>query len=458
MTTTEVNFDGLVGPTHNYAGLSHGNVASERNRGNVSRPRDAARQGLAKMAYLLRLGLVQGILPPQERPALRFLRRLGFTGSDRVVIERASRADFPLFASVYSASSMWAANAATVAPSADAEDGRVHFTPANLGSTLHRAIEPEGTARALRRIFAGHHFVHHDPLPFAIALTDEGAANHTRLVGEGDTRGVHLFVYGRVAREPGLTPSRYPARQTREASEAIARLHRLPDDRAIFAQQLPRAIDAGVFHNDVIGVGHRHVLFFSELAFLDEGPVLRAIEEQVGASFAPIRVSERELSLDDAVRSYLFNSQIVTLPSGAMAIIAPKECEAVPSARAVLDRVLSEDNPIAEVHALDVRESMRNGGGPACLRLRVPLTDEELAAVHRPCLLDENRLRALEEWVDRHYREELAPKDLADPALLDESRRALDALTTLLDLGSDFYPFQREGTLSSSSVAREDRS
>ena len=24
----EVNFDGLVGPTHNYAGLSYGNVAS----------------------------------------------------------------------------------------------------------------------------------------------------------------------------------------------------------------------------------------------------------------------------------------------------------------------------------------------------------------------------------------------------------------------------------------------
>ncbi len=45
---TEINFDGIVGPSHNYAGLSLGNLASARNAGAVSRPRDAALQGLAK--------------------------------------------------------------------------------------------------------------------------------------------------------------------------------------------------------------------------------------------------------------------------------------------------------------------------------------------------------------------------------------------------------------------------
>ena len=58
----EANFDGLVGPTHNYAGLSVGNVASLNNAKNTSNPKQAAKQGLAKMKALADLGMVQGVL------------------------------------------------------------------------------------------------------------------------------------------------------------------------------------------------------------------------------------------------------------------------------------------------------------------------------------------------------------------------------------------------------------
>ncbi|HWU15518.1 MAG TPA: N-succinylarginine dihydrolase, partial [Caulobacter sp.] len=49
----------------------------------------------------------------------------------------------------------------------------------------------------------------------------------------------------------------------------------------------------------------------------------------------------------------------------------------------------------------------------------------------------------LNAWAERRYRDRLAPADLADPSLIVESREALDELTAILDLGGDFYPFQR---------------
>jgi succinylarginine dihydrolase len=451
----EWNFDGLVGPTHNYAGLSHGNVASTSNEGTVSRPRDAALQGLEKMAHLAGLGVRQGVLPPQERPDVRVLRRLGFTGEDHEVIARASAHEPLLLARVSSASSMWAANAATVVPSTDTKDGRVAFVPSNLQFTFHRSLEPEATRRALARTFPDPaRFVVHEPLPTSTAFGDEGAANHTRLTG-GGARGVHVFVYGRVGlgADP-LAPAKYPARQTLEASRAVARLAGLSDDATVFVRQAPSVIDAGVFHNDVICVGHENVLFFHERAFADPPTrVLADIERALTAMasamptssprpLVPIVVRESELSVEEAVSSYLFNSQLVTTGAGVVTLVAPIECEEHARTRAVLERVLAEDNPIRAVSFIDVRQSMRNGGGPACLRLRVPLTESEEARLHAPQVFDDALYARLREWVTRHYREELSPKDLGDPSLLEESRVALDALTQILDLGS-LYPFQQ---------------
>ncbi|PXY00294.1 N-succinylarginine dihydrolase [Halomonas sp. LBP4] len=447
MSVREVNFDGLVGPTHNYSGLALGNVASMTHEGLVANPREAALQGLAKMKALMEAGYAQGVLPPHQRPDLGALRSLGFTGSDAEVLARAAGEAPQILRAVCSASSMWTANAATVTPSVDAPDGRVHFTPANLQSSFHRFLEPATTARVLAAIFRDEaRFAHHPVLPASPAFSDEGAANHTRLCGGHGEPGVHLYVYGREAFGWGLdksvAPRRFPARQTLEASQAVARQHGLGESQTVFAQQHPDAIDAGVFHNDVIAVGNGPVLLYHEMAFLDERATLDELRAKLATPLIPVRVPAEAVSLEDAVASYLFNSQLLSNPDGSMTLVVPGECQERESVwRTLQDHLLAGHNPIAEVVVKDVKQSMRNGGGPACLRLRVVLSEAERAALSGRVLLDEALHGELTAWVERHYRDRLAPEDLADPQLVVETRAALDELTRILKLGS-VYPFQ----------------
>lgn len=431
----EANFDGLIGPTHNYSGLALGNVASAKNAGAASNPKAAALQGLAKMRALVELGCIQGFLPPQQRPDLETLRALGFSGSDRSVIETAAKADPALAANIYSASAMWTANAATVTPSPDAPDGKIHFTPANLASNFHRAIETDATARALQVVFADEsHFIHHRPIPGGVHFGDEGAANHSRLVREPGERGTHVFVYG----EDG---ARFPARQRRRASEAVARSHGLAPETCVFVQQSRKALDAGAFHNDVVGVANGRVLFIHEESFEDRSGALAAIK--AAAPFVEIiEAPTRRITLEDAVSSYLFNSQLISLAGGEMALILPKEAGDNPHTKRFVDDTLAANNPVNRAVYLDVRESMRNGGGPACLRLRVVLSDAERAAVNPNFMLDGERIDRLEAWVRAHYRDRLTADDLRDPDFMEEAFAALDALTQILSLGA-YYDFQR---------------
>lgn len=448
MTTAyEVNFDGLVGPTHNYAGLSHGNVASANNAGGVSNPKKAALQGLQKMRTVRDLGLKQALLPPHARPALEVLHKLGFRGDLGKVLSDAAKASLPLLASVYSSSNMWTANAATVSPSADTADGKLHFTSANLTNKFHRSIEHPTTGRILKRIFADErYFRHHDALQNVDAFGDEGAANHTRFAPTHGAEGVEFFVFGKYAFDASKpAPQRFPARQTYEASESIARLHGLREAKTVFAQQNPAAIDAGVFHNDVIAVGNGNTLLYHEKAFLDTDAVLAELQAKYGAEKLHfVRVTEQEVTTQEAVQTYLFNSQLITLPDGSQSLIAPIEC-AENQAVAARVKAMCEDtsNPVNSAHFLDVRESMRNGGGPACLRLRVAVTEQELSALHQGVLLTDALYTQLTGWVEKHYRDRLEVKDLADPQLAEESFRALDELTNILGLGA-VYPFQLE--------------
>jgi len=447
MSTIEANFDGLVGPTHNYAGLAFGNVASKKNAEAASNPRAAVLQGLAKAKALADMGLAQGVLPPHERPHIPSLKRLGFDGRDAEVLRKAQRDAPGMLAAAASASSMWTANAATVSPSADTRDGRLHFTPANLATNLHRAIEPETTARALQAIFAGDkHFVHHAALTATPALGDEGAANHTRLCSDYVAHGVELFVYG-AAGETEPKPQKFPARQTRAASEAVARLHGLDPAYVHYTAQTPEMIDAGVFHNDVIAVGNRELLLFHERAFSDSKAVLQWARTKLG-NFCAVQVAESEVSIEDAVGSYLFNSQLVCPPradgqrSGQLLICA-QECRDHARVWQAIRRIVDDPaNPVEDVRVFDLHQSMRNGGGPACLRLRVVLNAAERAAVNPKIWLDDALYSKLVAWAGKHYRDRLVFADLADPQLLDESRHALDELTQILGLGS-LYEFQR---------------
>jgi len=434
VTHREVNFDGLIGPTHNYAGLSFGNLASLKNKGAASNPRAAVLQGIAKMRAVRALGLTQGFLPPQDRPHLKTLRALGFLGTDRQIIEKAA-AHPEILANCYAASCMWTANAGTVAPSPDTADGKVHFTPANLAGNFHRSIEAPTTARVLTHIFAGERFfVHHPVLPGGVHFGDEGAANHGRLsVSPGD-KGVHLFVYG-------IDGEKFPARQKQRASQAVARSHRLDPAKTVFLQQSKAALDAGAFHNDVVGVANGTALFLHEQSFEDRDGAYAAIRK--AAPFVEIIEAPRgAVSLADAIGSYLFNSQLLSLPGGEMALVLPKESEENARVKAFIDEMLSRNNPINRALYLDVRESMRNGGGPACLRLRVVLSGAELAATNPNFILDDARADALEAWARKHYRDRLAPDDLKDPSFMEEALSSLDALTTLLGMGA-FYDFQR---------------
>jgi len=445
MSAVEINFDGLIGPTHNYAGLSEGNLASARNRDAVARPRDAALEGIAKMRRLMAMGVPQGVLAPLERPPMAFFRSLGFTGDDRGVLEAVWKSEDRIARNAFAASAMWAANAATVSPSADCSDGRLHLSAANLSTMLHRALEGPATTRALRRICSGDAFAVHDPLPLQSAFADEGAANHMRLCADHGAPGVEVFVYGRAGDEGR---NGFPARQTLEACRALARRHGLDPARTVFARQSAAAIEAGAFHNDVVAVADCATLFFHEQAFKDKAAVLAEISAKARGLFEPafVEVAAAEVPLGDAITSYLFNSQLVTAPGAdRQVLIAPREAEENARTRAFIEGMLAGNGPIGAVVFVDVRESMKNGGGPACLRLRVVATEAERAAITPGFLLDDARASRLEDWVRAHYRETLSPADLADPALLMETRTALDALTQVLPLGGDFYEFQKAG-------------
>lgn len=447
MTAFEMNFDGLVGPTHNYGGLSYGNVASQSNSQAASNPREAAKQGLSKMKALMEMGFKQGVFAPQERPAIASLRALGFSGTDAEVVAKAAKDAMPLLAAVSSASCMWTANAATVSPSADTADNRVHFTAANLNCKFHRSIEHPQTSRILAAMFNDEqHFAHHAALPAVAQFGDEGAANHTRFCKSYGEAGVEFFVFGRSAFDSRFpAPQRYPARQTLEACQAVARLHGLSDDGVVYAQQNPAVIDQGVFHNDVIAVGNGEVLFHHEDAFLDTERVLAELHDKLGrrgGRFRAVCVPRDQVTVEDAVKSYLFNSQLLTRADGNLLLIVPEECRKNERVWSYLSRLTAEEGPIREVKVFDLKQSMQNGGGPACLRLRVALNDAELAAVNPGVIMTPTLHDTLVTWVDKHYRDRLAETDLADPQLLVECRTALDELSQILKLGS-VYPFQQ---------------
>lgn len=441
MKTREVNFDGLVGPTHHYAGLSFGNEASTKHRFQISNPKLAAKQGLLKMKALADDGFAQAVIPPHERPNVPVLRQLGFSGSDEQVVEKAALQAPLLLSAASSASAMWVANAATVCPSADALDGKVHLTVANLNNKFHRSIEAPTTEAILCAIFGDENcFCVHSALPQVAMFGDEGAANHNRFGGVYGEPGVQLFVYGREERRDTF-PARYPARQTLEASQAVARINQVRPEQAIFARQNPDVIDQGVFHNDVIAVSNRQVLFCHELAFVEQPHLLEQLRANV-PGFTAIQVPQSAVSVAEAVATYLFNSQLVSREDGRMMLVLPQESQAHPGVWRYLNDLLAADNPISELKVFDLRESMANGGGPACLRLRVVLNAKEQQALNPAVMMNDSLFAALNAWVDKYYRDRLTLADLADPQLLRESREALDSLTQLLCLGS-VYPFQR---------------
>ncbi|RZV35249.1 MAG: N-succinylarginine dihydrolase [Sphingomonadaceae bacterium] len=412
----EINFDGIVGPSHNYAGLSLGNIASASHKGDPSYPRAAALQGLAKMRANMARGLAQGYLLPLPRPNSKTLRRLAVDPAADHGTERA------LLAAAWSASSMWTANAATVSPAPDTVDGKCHFTPANLVTMVHRAQEWKDTKAQLDIAFADTtHFAVHDAIPPSFG--DEGAANHMRFCEGHGSPGVEVFVFGR----PG---GRFPARQHEQASRAVARLHGLDPARAVFIEQNPAAIEAGAFHNDVVAVANERVLFAHEEAFADQQGAYEAIRTAFPA-LEVVEVPSSAVSLAEAIKTYLFNAQLLSLPDGCMALVVPEECRESASVWAWVEGMLAGNGPIRHVLPVDVRQSMANGGGPACLRLRVVA---DPATVDPRFLLSEKRAEEIERVIASTWPEQIDPSDIGTASLAEAVRSARGRLLDALDL------------------------
>jgi len=245
-----------------------------------------------------------------------------------------------------------------------------------------------------------------------------------RLSAAHGEAGVEIFVYGRRG-------GAYPVRQHEEAGRAVARHHRLDPERTLFVAQSEEAIAAGAFHNDVVAVANENVLFAHEQAFEDRAAFHAALRRLV-PEVEIVEVPARAVSLEDAIRSYLFNAQLVTLPGGAgMGLILPEEARETPSVWRWLEAAVAGNGPIRRLFVVDVRQSMANGGGPACLRLRVVAEPE---AVDPRFLADEAKLDRLAEVVETHWPERIAPDGLLDPALWRRMEDARAALLEALDL------------------------
>ena len=435
----EINFDGLIGPTHNYAGLSQGNLASQKHLNLTSNPQAAALQGLDKMRIIMEQGIPQGFFLPHERPNLKTLRELGYGGTDEEVINRAAKQAPTLLKNIYSASSMWAANAATFSPSIDSYDQRIHITPANLNSMFHRSIEPEFTKTQLQLMFRSIAQVH-DPITHISGHGDEGAANHLRVSAQHLKPGFQIFVYGSSAFE---SQQGVIARQAQEISQAVSTQHQLDPDRVLFLKQNDMAIKSGSFHNDIVSLANEEVFIFHQEAFADRVElerVLHHLKDHV-KGFHALEILSEDISLDDLVFSYLLNSQLITVENNEMMMLLPEEVQNHSNCMQWLEKIKSS-SPIKHIEFVDIRQSMMNGGGPACLRFKTVVNDDEFNQVNKKFLLNPEKLMDLRSLVSKHYRDKLNPEDLSDIKFMEESYRFLDELTQLLDLGSIYY-FQK---------------
>lgn len=313
MSVTEINFDGLIGPSHNYAGLSLGNLASSRNAGAIAYPRAYRIAGYREDARQYPTGAGAGHVPAAMAARWSMAGAVG----DRYWCSRAAYPRGGDVGIIHVGSKR-----SNGFPASDTADGRTHLTVANLVTMPHRSHEWPQTLAQLRVAFSDPRaFAVHAPVPAPFG--DEGAANHMRLCDHHGAAGVEIFVYGRSG-------GPFPARQHLEASKAVARLHGLDPARTLFVEQSEEAIAAGAFHNDVVAVANERVLFAHELAFADKAGFyadLRAVMPGVEI----VEVPASAVSLADAIKSYLFNAQLVTLPDGGMALILPTEAQETPT-------------------------------------------------------------------------------------------------------------------------------
>ena len=434
--------EGLVGPQHLFGGLSLGNLASMNHAEIPSSPRAAALESLSKMEILLDRDIPVAVYLPQPRLCWRSLRRLGFHGSKEELLAQASKTEHSIWLRRCSSSSnMWAANAATIIPSNDSLDEQTHIIIANLSAMYHRSIEAPYTTAYFEEVFASHRDIQiHEALAAHSELGDEGAANHTRL--SIDSTFLHLFAYGKLTDTVGTTTSKskpFPARQAFEASSAVARLGQLKEDNALFLKQSEYGIRSGAFHTDVLAVGAAHVFLMHEAAFEDLDSSIQKIKAKL-PELHIVCATEKELPIKNAVAAYPFNSQLIKISEKQFLLIAPEESETDPFCRRFLERCQHDLAQKAQIDLeliyTSLKQSMSNGGGPACLRLRLLLPEKTIEKLKNTVLLDHSKLAQLRQIVQNRYPSRFTIAQLSDALVHDYNAETIDEICSLFAVNS----------------------
>ena len=414
MTPHYCCIDTIIGPTYHYGGLALGNTHSLDHKHVVANPKKAALQGLSKMKLLRDHGISQYVLPAYVRDYKGLVQ--GYynnQGDFEDNLKRLYDENLDIFSSFFSASSAWLANAWTMTPSIDSSDGRYHVSPASLNACFHRQLDVKQTIAILtNRLCSKTYITCHHPSPFF----DEGAANMIRLSAGG--KGLYLFVSG------SSDTKRFKSRHDKRSWQRLVSQHQLDPDYVIYLTQHPDAIDAGVFHNDVISFGVDDLLVVHENAFVDQPNYCDTILERYfscfGTDLTLIQIPDSILPLKDAVNSYFFNSQLVRKDDNRYLLLVPSRCKGLPVMDYFVSIVAKKWESQLEIMVCDVEESIKNGGGPACLRNSMDVYDDP------KLIFDDRYLFTLEKYddfvrlVNQYYPSSLELNDFLSVSFLND--------------------------------------
>ena len=427
---TEYNLDSMIGPTHHFGGLSKGNLASMAHQFQMSSPKKAALEGLEKMRLAHEIGQNQLWFPPQRRPI--FDAMINGAGSDIDKVRWAFDNNPELLSQLFSSSAMWMANNATVSGSADSSDGLVHVIPANLSTLAHRRVEVAQNLILLNYAFFTKQFKVHPPLSHR--FRDEGAANHMQFSTDGHSKSLHLFVYNRSKSGDEDKYLPFPLRQSYEASRSLAKAMNIPETQTLICRQLATSVQKGVFHHDVVGMSHQDVLIIHELALEDQDHTLQLLQTMsqniLKKKLTIIQVSSEQLSLKEALDTYFFNSQFIKDQDGNVHLICAQQCNNHPKVSLLVDDLIAQ-KVIEKVHYISLSESMMNGGGPACLRLRLPLTSKEFSNIPNCFKFSDEKYQEMVHFVHQFYPNQVRLADFIQINFLKKMNQLFDGLYSL---------------------------
>ena len=366
----QVFIDCMPGPTNHFGGHAFGNMASMTAKGQHSNPKKAALEWIEKINKLKKIGAYQLILPPHRRPLAHYLKHPQLNE--------------------LSSGFIWMANAGHFIPNSDTSKRYHQFIPANMNATYHRKYEHMFNTYWIKQILKNIPHQLHGPL----SSDDEGAANTVRLWNKDI--GIHVAVYGHKN-------THFPSRQN---EDSIKELQEKTNILTLFKlQQKSIAIDHGVFHNDVICFGFKNTLFCHEHAFENQNEKLNNLKkifhQKTNENLTIIEIKESELTLDECISTYLFNSQVI-IQKNNIILLCPSTVKRNNKSLSITNQ-WQQKGYFSDVQYIDIKSSLMNGGGPACLRLCMYLNGNEIKKIPKQFWASENKIKELTKFINTEY-------------------------------------------------------